>query len=105
MHTPQEDTLSSKQCLQYSQKANPLGLLCMASIFLPPFPSKDQLRSHLEALDCMLQVQAAGIDDQQPLSPAAVNAFLQLELETPILNELYPYLWLVAKKSGDHIDA
>ena len=77
----------------------------MASITLPPFPSNYQLRPQLEALDCVLQMPAARIDDQRPLSPAVVHAFLQLELETPTLNELYPHLWLVAKKSGDHIDA
>ena len=43
--------------------------------------------------------------DDEMLSLAAVSDFLLHELGTPILNDLCPYLWLVAKKSGDHIDA
>lgn len=82
----------------------------MASLTSPPFPSKHQLRSHLEALDCALEVPSMRIDDddddnQNLLSPAAVNDFLRRELDTPTLNELYPHLWLVAKKSSDHVDA
>ena len=33
-----------------------------------------------------------------------VDAFLARELNTPILDELYPRLWLVARKSGANID-
>lgn len=69
----------------------------MAPITLPPFPSKYQLRSHLSALDCVLEASALYIADGEPLSSVAVNDFLQREVDVPILNELYPYLWLVAK--------
>lgn len=77
----------------------------MATIILPPFPSKSQLRSQLDVLDCVLQAPAVRSQDEDLLSLAAVSDFLQRELDTPILNDLYPHLWLVAKKSGDHIDA
>ena len=77
----------------------------MAPITLPPFPSKYQLRPHLSALDCVLEASALYIADGEPLSSVAVNDFLQREVNAPILNELYPYLWLVAKRFGNHIDA
>jgi hypothetical protein len=38
-------------------------------------------------------------------SPTAVYAFLNSELSTPVLDELYPWLWLVGRKSGRSIDA
>ena len=34
-----------------------------------------------------------------------MNDFLQRELDTPVLNEIYSHFWLAAKKSGDHVDA
>ena len=77
----------------------------MASIILPPFPSKYQLRSQLDMLDCVSEVSAVRSRDDKLLSLAAVSDFLSRELDTPLLNDLYPHLWLVAKKSGDHIDA
>ena len=77
----------------------------MASIILPPFPSKYQLRSQLDVLDCVSEVSAVRSQDDKLLPLAAVSDFLSRELDTPILNDLYPHLWLVAKKSGDHIDA
>ncbi len=77
----------------------------MPLITLPPFSSKHQLRSHSPPFDFMLEGQATRSEDEEPLSSAGVNDFLQRELDTPVLNELYPHLWLVAKKSGDHIDA
>ena len=76
-----------------------------ASIILPPFPSKYQLRSQLDVLDYVVEVPAVRPQDEDLLSLAAVGDFLSRELDTPILNDLYPHLWLVAKKSGDHIDA
>ncbi|KAF2199389.1 hypothetical protein GQ43DRAFT_420346 [Delitschia confertaspora ATCC 74209] len=39
------------------------------------------------------------------LTLSSVYAFLQNELATPLLDELYPNLWLVARKSGRSIDA
>ena len=35
----------------------------------------------------------------------SIEDFLLSELDTPVLNELYPYLWFFAKKSSAHIDA
>ena len=40
-----------------------------------------------------------------PLNPDEITHFLKKELNTPILDELYPRLWLVARKSGSSIDA
>jgi hypothetical protein len=39
------------------------------------------------------------------LSPAEVHGFIDRELYTPVLDELYTRLWLVARKSGGSIDA
>ena len=77
----------------------------MASIILPPFPSKYQLRSQLDVLEYVVEVPAVRSQDEDLPSLAAISDFLSRELDTPILNDLYPHLWLVAKKSGDHIDA
>lgn len=77
----------------------------MGPITRPPFLSEHQLRSQLPPSDFELETHAVGNEDGRPLSSAAVSDFLHRELDTPILNELYPHLWLVAKKSGDHIDA
>ena len=38
-------------------------------------------------------------------SDTSIEDFLLSELDTPILNELYSYLWFFAKKSSVHIDA
>jgi hypothetical protein len=38
-----------------------------------------------------------------PLDQAIVDAFLAQELNTPVLDELYPRLWCVARKSGASI--
>ena len=77
----------------------------MGPIALPPFLSEHQLRSQLLPSDFELETRAVGTEYRRPLSSAAVSDFLHRELDTPILNELYPHLWLVAKKSGHHIDA
>lgn len=37
--------------------------------------------------------------------PSAVTEFLQLELDTPILDELFPHLWLVAAQMSQRVDA
>lgn len=47
-------------------------------------------------------------DDQQECPRSLVDrldVFLARELNTPVLDELYPRLWLVARKSGTSIDA
>ena len=77
----------------------------MSPITLPPFLSEHQLRSQLSPSDFELETRAVGTEDKRTLSSAAVSDFLHRELDTPLLNELYPHLWLVAKKSGHHIDA
>ena len=77
----------------------------MSPITLPPFLSEHQLRSQLSPSDLELETRAVGPEDQRTSSSAAVSDFLHRELDTPLLNELYPHLWLVAKKSGNHIDA
>lgn len=38
------------------------------------------------------------------LHPNAAHGFLQKELETPILDEVYEHLWMVGRKCGRHID-
>lgn len=38
------------------------------------------------------------------LPPDKVSTFLMTELSTPLLDSLYPMLWLVARKEGSHID-
>ena len=38
------------------------------------------------------------------LSPYKVSTFLMAELSTPLLDSLYPKLWLVARKEASHID-
>ena len=39
-----------------------------------------------------------------PVGPDEIYAHLTHELDTPLLDELYAKLWLVGKRSGDHID-
>ena len=76
----------------------------MAPICRPPFSSRHQLRQQISPVDFVSEGQAALCEDGELPSVAAVHDFLQRELDTPILNELYPHLWLVAKKASDHID-
>jgi hypothetical protein len=40
-----------------------------------------------------------------PLDPGIIFSFLHNELNTPVLNEMYPHLSFVARKAADHIDA
>ena len=77
----------------------------MSPITRPPFLSQHQLRSQLSPSDFELDTRAVGTEDKGTLSAAAVSDFLHRELDTPLLDELYPHLWLVAKKSGHHIEA
>ena len=76
----------------------------MAPVFRPPFSSRYQLRQQISPIDFVSEGQAALSEDEEMPSLATVHDFLQRELDTPILNELYPHLSLVAKKAGDHID-
>ncbi|KAF9884505.1 hypothetical protein FE257_001692 [Aspergillus nanangensis] len=39
------------------------------------------------------------------LNPHSVHEFLTQELSTPLLDELYPRLWLAARRTSSHIDA
>jgi hypothetical protein len=39
-----------------------------------------------------------------PLSANTISGYVRKELFTPILEELYPHLWLVARRSGSSID-
>lgn len=41
----------------------------------------------------------------QPLYYRRICRILQEELSTPVLDEIYPHLWLVAKKASNQIDA
>ncbi|KAI9773190.1 MAG: hypothetical protein M1840_008311 [Geoglossum simile] len=74
----------------------------MAAIQIPPFAK------HAEIVpDCAAtQPQEQNIPNEPLLSNTAssVSDFLSRELQTPVLDELSPYLWLIAKKSGSHID-
>ena len=40
-----------------------------------------------------------------PLTTDDIQNFVLNELHTPILNELYPHLWSVGRRSSEHIDA
>jgi hypothetical protein len=42
-------------------------------------------------------------DPRIPLTQTAIHTFLSRELSTPVLDELYPYVWLLASKAGDNI--
>ncbi len=76
----------------------------MPPISQPPFSSRYQLRHQISPIDFLPEGQAALSEDEELPSLAAVHDFLKRELDTPILNELYPHLSLVAKKASDHID-
>jgi hypothetical protein len=74
----------------------------MAKVRIPPFDSgKELIADPPRSLDGRTPIPNA------PLLPAThteVDQFLAEELEPSVLHELYPYLILVAKKSGSHID-
>ncbi|KAL4773001.1 hypothetical protein BDW60DRAFT_222174 [Aspergillus nidulans var. acristatus] len=64
-----------------------------------PFPEIAALSpASSQSLDCV-----PGQPDVS-LGQDDVSLFLAQDLETPILDELYPNLWLVARKSGANID-
>lgn len=64
----------------------------------PPFSIQDQLND--EAIHPTILDQLC-IDSSQ----AAVEEFLRTELDTPIPDDLFPHLWLVAAQSSKRIDA
>ena len=64
----------------------------------PPFSVQHQLND--EAIHPTIPDQPC-IDS----SHTAVKEFLRTELDTPILNDLFPHLWLVAAQSSKRIDA
>lgn len=84
-----------------------------------PFPSscalsQDYLRLHQQSNSRSFSSDLD--DDSKPITyipgnpavhliRAEIHAFLSAELETPLLDELYDWLWLVGRKSGRHIDA
>ncbi|KAJ6178142.1 hypothetical protein N7519_008603 [Penicillium mononematosum] len=82
----------------------------------PPFTpseglSKEELDSQASPVSSLQENHAATTIDHVPGFPSValrqqdVKDFLLRELETPVLDELYDKLWLVARKSGLHIDA
>ncbi|KAJ5123878.1 uncharacterized protein N7515_007703 [Penicillium bovifimosum] len=82
-----------------------------------PFPSscalnRELLGNPLSANDDSSQPQTGAKSIQYipgnpaiGLLPNEVYDYLSKELATPLLDELYAQLWLVARKSGHHIDA
>ena len=82
----------------------------------PPFPQKRQLCDAISALPDFSLGRDIPIEDEMAapgvcpmlspkMSSTLVQRILNEELSTPILDELSPYLWLVAKRSSQHIDA
>jgi len=71
----------------------------------PPFPRPLQLNN--EPCPPPNDVCPSDTIPGQPalaLDPGKVLSFLHNELDTPVINELQPYLPFVARKSADHID-
>jgi len=72
----------------------------------PPFLIHQQLiANEQENLDNPPHNQDIPNEPLRSTSRPLVESFLQQELETVVLDELYPHLWLFAKKDGGHIDA
>jgi hypothetical protein len=80
-----------------------------------PFPQSCALNTERLALRHASQQQQSSspheITSYVPGNPCIglirteVSSYLSTELETQVLDELYDRLWLVARKSGDSIDA
>jgi hypothetical protein len=70
---------------------------------IPPFEASRELSSDSRATE-YLENQ---IRDQAGtrFTKDEVEAYFRTELETPLLDEMYDGLWLVAKKSGSHVDS
>jgi hypothetical protein len=70
---------------------------------IPPFEASKELSSDgraTEYLENQIRDQAG-----TPFTKDEVEAYFRTELETPLLDEMYDSLWLVAKKSGSHVDS
>ena len=69
----------------------------MASILIPPFDSDNELVAN----------DSTTIPNEPCLngSQDSVDEFLRKELACPVLDELYPHLYLIAKKSSAHINS
>lgn len=77
-------------------------------------PSRDRLNPHPDATignDLPNPAEATGYITHVPGDPAVsllsddVHVHLSNHLETPLLDEIYKKLWLIAKKSGRSIDS
>jgi hypothetical protein len=55
-------------------------------------PKDDNLTTHLPG------------NPSIPLTPSHLTAYLTAHLTTPLLDELHPHLWLIAKPTGTNID-
>lgn len=71
----------------------------------PPFPCSLQINNEPcpPYSDARLSGTIPG-HPSLPLQPSRVLSFLRQELDTPIINDLHPYLPFVARKSASHID-
>lgn len=72
------------------------------NITLPPFDATSELINDPTAAS-YIRSHIPHLSPTQPTDD--IRAYLLQELQTPVLNELYPHLWLIARKSSDHIDA
>ena len=76
----------------------------MNKILLPPFTLDNQLAD--DELAKQVLISQAGLSEvASGVTNDHCNTYLHEETHAPVLEELYPYLWLVAKKSSKHIDA
>jgi hypothetical protein len=75
----------------------------MTTINIPPFAKQAELVPDVASP----QIQGHDIPNEPLLAnlEVLVNEFLGNELRCPVLDELHPHLWLVAKKLGSHIDS
>ncbi len=73
---------------------------------VPPFPPHHQLIvDEPQNTNSLPHTQEIPNEPLLSTSKPLIKNFLQQELETAVLDQLYPYLWLVAKKDSSHIDA
>jgi len=79
-----------------------------------PFPESCALNTERLAICSTSQQQQSSPHEMASYIPGnpsisldrtEVSSYLSAELETQVLNELYDHLWLVARKSGNSIDA
>jgi hypothetical protein len=74
----------------------------MTTINIPPFPQQHELVPDVASPP----IPGHDIPNEPLLTneEARVHEFLDGELLCPVLDDLYPHLWLVATKLGDHVD-